>query len=251
MSEKISLYLNWFKTVSLDEIEGTKLMNRIDIKYVISLKQAEKLFQELSEEYCVLEIESQRMGEYHTVYYDTHDLKMFHAHVTGRYPRYKVRERSYSQNGIHFLEVKYKTWNGRISKKRILLNNNNINYDSIINANTPFQMEELQPTLDNRFNRVTLINKARTERLTFDFNITFKSAGGIESPVYNNTVVLELKQNKQAGSTIKKQLKNNNIRQCGMSKYCIGMLLLHRDLPFKMYKKNFTKFIRNNEYYRF
>ena len=245
MSDKISLYLNCFKTISLDEIEGTKLMNRIDVKYVISLEEAEKLFRDLSEEYYVLEIESRKMGQYHTVYYDTRDLKMLYSHITGRYPRFKVRERSYSQNGKHFLEVKHKTLNGRTSKKRLLLNGN---YDlrtegnCLVMSNTPFHFEELYPALDNSFNRVTLINKARTERLTFDFNLSFKSFEGNETPVYNNTVVMELKQNKQAGSSIKQRLKNSNIRQCGMSKYCVGMLLLHKQLPLKMYKKNYTKF---------
>ena len=247
MSDKISLYLNMFKTVSLDEIEKTKLMNRIDVKYVISLEQAEKLFQELSEEYSVLEIESQRQGRYSTVYYDTHDLKMFHAHITGRYPRFKIRERSYSQNGVHFLEVKYKTLNGRTSKKRLQMNDNNDlrnEASSTLVSNTPFCMEELHPTLNNRFNRVTLINKARTERLTFDFNLTFQSYGGKETHMYDKTVVMELKQNKQSESTIKKLLKNSNVRQCGMSKYCVGMLLIHTELPFKMYKKNFTRFTK-------
>ena len=245
MSDKISSYLDWFKTVSLDEIEGTKLMNRIDVKYIISLEHAEGIFRELTEDYSVLEIESQKSGQYQTVYYDTHDLKMFHAHVTGRFPRFKIRERSYSQNGIHFLEVKHKALNGRTSKKRLMINKNDFrdkaNRELI--DKTPFRMEELYPTLKNRFNRVTLINKERTERLTFDFNLVFKSSGGTETPVYENAVVMELKQNKQRESIIGKRMKNSNIRQCGMSKYCIGMLLLHRELSFKMYKKNFTKFI--------
>ena len=242
MFDKILLYLNWFKTVSLDEIEEVKLMNRIDIKYVISLEFVEELFRDLVDEYSVLEIASQKLGQYHTVYYDTLDFKMFHTHITGRYPRFKIRERSYSQNGIHFLEVKHKTMNGRTSKERLLLNDGiNVEANRLV-SKTPFHIEELHPTLVNRFNRVTLIHKERTERLTFDFNLVFKSAGG-ETPVYDNAVVMELKQNKQNESAIVKRLKNSNIRQCGMSKYCIGMLLLHRELPLKMYKKNFTKFI--------
>ena len=209
MLDKISLYLNWFKTVSLDEIEEIKLMNRIDVKYILSLEQAEKLFKDLSEEYDVLEIASQKLGQYHTLYYDTHDLKMFHAHITGRYPRFKIRERSYSQNGIHFLEVKHKTLNGRTSKNRLQLNDNADLTDEAnreLVSNTPFQMEELHPTLNNRFNRVTLINKARTERLTFDFNLAFKSSDGEETPVYEKTVVMELKQDKQSESIDRKSV---------------------------------------------
>ena len=245
MFDKILLYLNWFNTVSLDEIEQVKLLNRVDVKYILSLEQTEQLFRELSNEYSVLEISSQKLGQYQTVYYDTQDLKMFHAHITGRYPRFKVRERSYSQNGIHFLEVKHKTLNGRTSKNRLQLNGNNdlndeANRDLV--SNTPFHIEELHPTLNNRFNRVTLINKARTERLTFDFNLAFKSSDGEETPVYENMVVMELKQNKQSESIIGKRMKKYNIRQCGMSKYCIGMFLLHKELPFKLYKKQFTKF---------
>ena len=195
MLDKILFFLNRYKPVTLDEIENVKLMNRIDIKYVVPIKLATRLIEELYEDYFVLEIASQKSGQYQTVYYDTADLQMFYMHVTGRFPRFKVRERMYSQNGTRFWELKHKTLNGRTLKKRFRINDDdNLHEESnkILVNNTPFYKEELYPSLGNHFNRVTLINNTRTERVTLDFNLVFYTSEGLESPVFENTVVMEL-----------------------------------------------------------
>ncbi len=250
MFNKIQLLLEHYQPVSLEEIETIKLMNRIDTKFIVPARQVLTLLTELKDDYRVLEIASQRFGHYRSVYYDTSDLQMFHAHVTSRYPRFKIRERSYSQNGLQFLEVKHKSTNGRTSKKRLSLNDKHtteVSASQIIGSHSPFHLQELCPQLENRFNRVTLVNKAHTERLTLDFDLQFSTLEGRETPIFEQAVVIELKQDRKAPSAIALRLREENIRKSGMSKYCVGMLLLNNYLPYKMYKKNFVKFLNTTQ----
>ncbi len=246
MFNTVQSILEQYDTISLDTTESIRLMNRIDNKYLLPVEKVCSLLTELQEDYFVLEIESKRFGQYHSVYYDTPDLRMFNTHIAKHYPRYKVRERTYSQNGLQFLEVKNKKPNGRTSKKRISLcspEDCHTPADSMVEAHTPYRMGDLAPQLYNYFDRITLVNKALTERLTLDFNLQFGSLKGEKTPVFERAVVVELKQDKRAESVVASRLRKENIRQCGMSKYCIGTLLLNHHLSFKSYKQTFTKFL--------
>ena len=252
MLDKIISTLGGYQPVSLEKIESIKLMNRVDTKYIVATETMINLLQMLPNDYMALEINSQRFGQYQSIYYDTEDLKMFYAHVTARYPRFKVRNRTYSQNGNQFLEVKCKKITGRTSKKRLPVNICEDNFNdaekSLISNNSPFQVEALQPKLINQFKRITLINKARTERLTFDFDLLFRNLNGDSTPTCKHAAIIEVKQEKKAESSIIRILKNENIRPCGMSKYCVGMLLLYKNLSYKMYKSKFFKFIKTAQW---
>jgi hypothetical protein len=244
MFDKIQMTLNDYQPVSLHEIEAVKLMNRVDTKYIVPIETMMCLLDDLTDDYLVLEIATQRFGQYSTVYYDTPDLQMFHSHVTARFPRFKVRERTYSQNGVQFLEVKRKKPDGRTSKKRLPLERDTC-FDAFVAGHTPFRTEDLHPKLNNRFSRITLVNRAQTERLTLDFDLQFSTFDGAATPVFNHAAIVELKQDKKSNSVIANRLRDENIRPCGMSKYCVGMLLLNNHLSYKMYKKNFVKFINH------
>lgn len=243
--ENIRTLIQEFNSVSLEDIETVKLMNRIDIKFMMRIEDAYDLLSGIKDYYSVLQIESQRIGYYHSVYYDTEDLRMFHDHVTGRYPRYKVRERCYSQNNQKFFEIKHKENNGRTSKKRVRIDKAIPQpLDGFVGNQTPFNMTDLKPILTNQFDRVTLVNKERTERVTLDFNLHFCTEQGDVTPVYLDVVILEIKQGKRSKSVLRDMLRKKNIRISGMSKYCIGLLLLQKDLKYKKYKPIFTHFIK-------
>lgn len=246
--------LQRFESVSLDEIEAVKLMNRIDTKYVMRIEEVIPLLQSLINSYSVLQIASQRVGSYNSVYFDTEDWQMFQAHITGRYPRFKIRERCYSQNNLTFFEIKQKGNNGRTVKKRICMGTGaqtDAPLGSFI-SDTPFCFTDLKPKLTNFFDRVTLVNKEKTERVTLDFNLRFRSEQGKETPSFQSVVILEIKQCKRVDSPLRSFLKEKNIRKSGMSKYCVGTLLLNSELAFKKYKPTFTHFIKlqNGKYDR-
>jgi hypothetical protein len=250
--------LNTYNSISLNEASEVKLIDRIDTKYLVSIDKIVEIFDELKENYNVLEINQQRIGKYSSIYYDTADFQMFHSHITQRFPRFKVRERIYSQNGLQFFELKKKLFNDRTIKKRLQINENQEDRkntedknelfdlaDEILLNNSPFKSDELQPILVNDFERVTLIDKAKTERLTLDFNLKFKSYDGKkETPTFENVVIIELKQNKRTFSTINQIFRRENIKSSGMSKYCVGMFLLNNHFSYKLYKENFTNFLK-------
>ena len=240
--------LDGFGRLSLDKMESVKLMNRVDTKYVVAAETAMRILRELPEDYMVLEIAPQLFGQYRTMYYDTADLKMFHAHVTTRYPRFKVRTRSYLHNGMHYLEVKHKKMNGRTSKKRLPTDDENDLDGRFVARHTPFIAEELHPKLETRYNRIILVNRNRMERVTLDFDLQFHSHDGTATPVFNNAAIVELKQERRAQSVITRMLRDENIRPYGMSKYCVGMLLLDNNLNHKMYKTKFVKFIKTAQW---
>jgi hypothetical protein len=219
-------------------------MHRIDTKYVVPADEVIGLLHDLKQDYHVLEIASQRTGIYTSIYYDTSDRQMFYSHVTGRFPRYKVRERFYSQNGLKFFEVKQKNNTGRTSKRRISLENNYCKANGWLSKQTPFNFDELTPSLIVGFERITLINNRQTERVTLDFNLHFRTPYGIETPVYDSVAIVEIKQNKTADSPIRDILRSKGIRSSGVSKYCTGMFLVGCETGYKRYKPNYSRFIK-------
>jgi len=233
-----------YRPFTLEKAEAVKLMQRIDTKYLVTADDALRLLADVRDDYHVLEIALHRTGIYTSTYYDTNDRKMFYAHVTGRFPRYKVRERHYSQNGLKFMEIKKKNNKGRTSKQRVVISKDSNKAKEWIPKKAPFHTDELTPALTNSFERITLINNEQTERVTLDFNLQFRTPTGDVTPVYDRIAIVELKQNKTAASPLKKYLRSKGIRPNGVSKYCMGILLTGVETSFKQYKPKYSKFIK-------
>ena len=249
LSDTVHNILASYRPLSLEKAEEVKFLHRMDTKYIITVDDAICLLNDIRKDYRVLEIASQRTGRYTSTYYDTSDRKMFYAHITGRFPRYKVRERIYSQNGLKFFEVKQKNNAGRTSKRRISIAENSHEASGWIPAHTPFQAGELMPVLTNCFERITLINNEQTERVTLDFNLHFRNLSGVVTPVYDRVAIVELKQDKTAASPVRKYFRSKGIRPRNLSKYCIGLLLTDCKTSYKQYKPNYTQFIKiQNEF---
>ena len=219
-------------------------MDRIDTKYLVSADDAVRLLEDVRQDYHVLEIESQRIGTYTSVYFDTSDRQMFYSHVTGRLPRYKIRERFYSQNELTFVEVKQKNNKQRTSKKRMSTAECSGEANDWMPKQTPFHTDELTPSLIICFERITLIDNQKTERVTLDFNLQYRTPSGKTTPVFDQVAIVELKQNKRAESAIKRYLRSKNIRPGGVSKYCTGILLTRSETDFKQYKPKISQFIK-------
>ena len=240
----IQKFLASFRSISLEKTEKVKLMHRIDTKYLISVDKVIGLLQDIRQDYQVLDVESHRVGNYKSTYYDTSDLQMFYSHITGRYPRYKVRERHYSQNNQRFFEVKQKSNKGRTYKRRIALTENKTKTSDWLSKQSPFRADELTLALMNSFERITLINNDQTERITLDFNLQFRSPSGYETPVYDRVVIVELKQEKSINSPIKISMRSKGIHPCRVSKFCIGMFITGGLTSYKKYKPNYSLFIK-------
>jgi len=246
LQDDIRNFLFSYRSLPLEKTEKVKFMRRMDTKYVIRADELIGVLNDIRQDYQALEIASQRTGVYTSIYYDTIDRQMFYAHVTGRFPRYKVRERLYSQNGLKFLEVKQKHNTDRTTKRRISLSENSMTPNQWLSLQAPFCTTMLAPTLIVCFERITLINNQHTERVTLDFNLHFRTPSGISSPIYDRVAIIELKQDKTAESPIRQNLRSKGIRPTGISKYCTGMLLTGCETSFKRYKPNYSQFLKKS-----
>lgn len=233
----VDALLKSFEPISLSAMDGVKLMDRIDSKFVFSVQDLFPLLKAVSNDYFVLTIGSNRVFSYRTEYLDTPDLDMFSDHHNGKLNRYKIRQREYIESDIRFLEVKFKSNKGRVIKDRVEIKpGKNIDFISFINKNTPYDPDQLKVSLLNHFNRFTLVDKSLRERVTIDLNLVFFDSS--QSIELKGLVIIELKQNKSTReSPIYPALKENGIRPGSFSKYCLGVALLNRHNKFNNFKK--------------
>ena len=99
----------------------------------------------------------------------------------------------------------------------------------------------------NNFTRLTLVSRTSPERLTIDIGLRYTDGSGTtahETPL-SGVCVAELKQERaDRSSPFARVMRQLGIRPSGMSKYCIGMLLLHADLKHNMFKEVLRKLDR-------
>lgn len=220
-----------FQTITLEEMSSIRLMNRIDSKYLATGEQLLELLNLAQREYFVQSVCGSRIREYSTVYFDNDEDIMYLEHHNGRLTRQKVRIRSYLDTNLHFFEIKLKNNHGRTKKKRIQIDSpdsyveNGAGQFLADNAILPIPLEGLSRKVVNHFNRITLVNYDRTERLTIDFSLSFHNfETGIDRDM-KDLVVIEVKRDSNMCSPIVDILRDLRIHPSGFSKYCIGMAL--------------------------
>jgi hypothetical protein len=219
--------LRQFDPISLDEMDGVKLMDRTDMKFALSFDKLDSILLFLKDHYRVLTINTGRVFTYQTDYFDTPELNMFFDHHRGKLNRYKIRQRKYIESDLNFLEMKFKNNKGRVLKERIERQvNDNKAFTKFILKHTPYDPYELNLTVINHFNRFTLVDKMMRERVTVDFNLAFSNR--LRNLWLNGLVIIEVKQNKEdKSSLVYEVLKRNLLRPASISKYCLGVTLLN------------------------
>lgn len=224
--------LERFRSIGLDEMDGIRLMNRVDTKFVTTDAMLEEILLRAESEYRVLEIDGIRMSAYDTLYYDTADLEMYMAHHNRRLRRYKVRTRTYLNSGESFLEIKRKNNRGRTKKKRIRIDGElfrDFSADreacSFLSERSPYLTSQLTAGVSTAFRRITLVNNAKTERLTIDRNLQFRNLRTGKEASLGDAVIIELKQDGLCPSAMKDILLDLRVKPLRVSKYCIGTVL--------------------------
>jgi len=228
--------LDSFNCVRLEEIDREKLMDRIDTKYLLPANRVPDLLNLMKGRYRALEISTQRISSYSTIYFDTHDFTFFNQHVTERTGRFKVRFRTYNSTGNTFLEIKKKTRKGRTVKWRIenspAGNSFNETAREFIQTRAAFDPGSLNPVLENHFTRMTFTGFDTPERITLDLDLSFRSPEG-KSAELPMVAILELKsQGVVARSPFSGLIKQFSVYPTPFSKYCTGCAILY-DLPLK------------------
>jgi len=224
--------------ITLEEMDSVKLMNRTDTKFAFSGDLLPAILKECAAHYRILEVNGVRASGYKTLYFDTPQFDLYTDHHQGRPYRYKVRIRNYMESGLFFLEAKLKV-KGRTIKSRIKLSG----FEDVLSDKSASFLQktlgtsiDLKPRLWNSFQRITLVNKTDKERLTIDFGLSFESEGKIGD--VGNLIIAEVKQeNRNRNTKIIEILRRYGIRESGMSKYCLGVVLTHPEVKYNNFKQ--------------
>lgn len=232
--------LDAFKPITLEEMKSVKLMNRTDTKFVTNTRKLSQLLEMAQQDYYVQDISGQRNLDYDTTYFDTTTFDMYTQHQCGHLNRQKIRFRTYCISDLQFMEVKTKNNHGRTKKKRIEVTDMDLTDATkrqFLHKHLRYDIEQLQPVLSNHFSRITLVNKAMTERLTIDTALKFHNLMNDNSKDMGPLVVIELKRDGLVYSPILQMLRRLRIQPHGFSKYCMGSALTGTDyLPVNRFK---------------
>ncbi len=231
--------LQRFEPITLTEMDSVKLQNRVDTKYVFATGILPGLLETMAPDYRLLHVNGSSGSAYRSLYFDTPDLQHFRDHHNRRTFRSKVRFREYIGSDLVFLEVKRKTAGGRTDKARIRVEAipEQLSAEQLAFVHSATgKAEVLVPSLWNHFTRYTFVNRHTPERLTMDIGLSFSDPKG-QRPL-GPIVVAELKQERaDRSSPFVKRMRERGIRPAGMSKYCVGMLLLERPVKHNAFKE--------------
>ena len=232
--------LSRFGTITLEEMGGIKLMNRIDTKFVTTTDRLLELLQLAVGQYSVQDIGGQKNMRYETIYFDTTDFDMYRVHQAGHANRQKIRFRTYVSSHLQFLEVKTKNNHGRTKKKRMEVGDTSLDDPQKLDFlahHLRYDATTLRPAIQNSFDRITLVNKDRTERLTIDTSLHFHNLVSDCDRDMGPLVVIELKRDGLCYSPVLELLRQLHIHPHGFSKYCMGSALTNGQLSVNRFKR--------------
>ena len=250
---KIQALLDTLPPITLEQMESIKLMNRLDTKYVATKRQLIELLQLVQDKYYVQTIGTTTICPYRTTYFDTDDHIMYMMHHNKRARRTKVRVRTYLTSGdLTFLEVKRKNNHGRTKKKRIQVpsleqSQKTEGAEELVQIKTGMSFQSMHQVVQNLFDRITLVNKGKTERLTIDYNIRFHNFETNNDADSDQLVVIELKRDGNVYSPICSLLRDLHIHPTGFSKCCIGMVWTDPELKQNNFKDKVRKLAKINQ----
>ena len=243
MKQQIAHIVNNLDPITLNEMDGVSLMKRTDTKFIVHQQQLIEVLKSITSNYKVLEINGNRLLTYSSLYFDTENKKFYHDHHNGKINRTKVRMRKYMESNICFLEIKQKDGKGKTTKSRIQIKDFETelsqNLVEFINGKTSENFN-LKPSIWNKFDRITLVNKHAMERLTIDLNLEFNMETSSKS--YKNLAIIEVKQQRfDRTSPVVRSLKEIGVNPYSMSKYCIGMTNIYPELKYNRFKRKIIK----------
>lgn len=236
---KLTPFLTPLAPISLQEMSSIRLMNRTDTKFLTNLPTLQALLRMVHEDYWIQEIEGERNMAYNTTYFDTPDFSMFRIHQSGHTGRQKLRFRTYVSSHLQFMEVKTKNNHGRTRKKRISVSDMDLKDQEkidFLSRTLRYKAEELSPSLQNSFDRITLVNKGKTERLTIDTNLQFFNPRTENKVSMGPLVIIELKRDGLYHSPVLDMLRKLRIKPHGFSKYCMGSVFTNQSLQINRFK---------------
>jgi hypothetical protein len=236
--KNIEQIVSAFEPVTLPDISASALLNRTDKKFLLPVHRIPELLLAIEPYYRVLNIHGKNIHTYETLYFDTPDFRLYREHHIGKPNRMKIRYRRYVTGDEVFFEIKHKlsgfrTGKTRIPRKMMVFELSAAEWELVhTNAKGIYGLEK---KLNTVFERITLINKERAERVTIDTGLQFNNFTG--TVAYPNTAIVEVKQNSLNTQTpVTIALRNMSCKQCSFSKYAIGTALLEQSVKHNLLK---------------
>ena len=186
-----------FATAHPALVLSRSLQHRVDRKFLFSERRLPSLLLRLQPSFSALPAGNTFWAHYDSLYFDTTERLLYHAHRCDRLPRFKVRIRRHVDRQLAFLEIKRKDANRRTTKYRLPIP---MTQSVLCERESAFIAESvpalagcrLAAVISVAFQRLTLVANEAMERLTLDRNLVFESARQtIEMP---SLVVGEAKQ---------------------------------------------------------
>lgn len=253
--------------VTLDELlADAALQTRVDRKYVLPVAALDVLLDELDPATRVLEIDGRRTSAYRSVYFDTPALTSYLGAARRRRQRFKVRTRTYVDDGACWVEVKTRGPRGTTVKERrphpareaAVLDDPASTFaaDALGDERASTLDGPLRPTLVTTYDRVTLhVPGVRAgavvgggavpgrsaasggatpgtpaSRTTVDTDLVWTDPSTGRSLALPGLAVVETKTGSTPSST-DRLLWQQGHRPVRVSKYGTGLAVLHPDLP--------------------
>lgn len=220
--------------ISLSEVHArVELQTRVDRKYIVERSIFERLVDDLHPDLRCLTIDDRTGARYRSTYFDTADLTFFHQHLQGRRRRFKVRTRSYLDSDTTLLEVKAKGLRSATVKERLpwpedapdRLGQRGDGFVAEVTGTERYR-GALTPSVETHYRRTTLVDETSPSRITCDTDLRFRR-GDVEVTGLHGEVLIETKSATGRCAT-DRWLLDHGVRPNSMSKYCLGIALLHR-----------------------
>ncbi len=232
-----------FLPITLSGLDGVKLLNRVDTKYVFNLNCLGEILAEVNTGYRVLEIDGKRVFHYESVYFDTADFTFYKNHHNGKPNRVKVRYRRYTDTGEAFFEVKKKIKGTRTDKSRIklpLFDPTLSNAESELLKQLDVNIQGLEEKVRIYYDRITLASVDTEERVTIDLNLEFIMGDKVTR--YPNLVIAEVKQPRISRlSSFAVALRNHKIPKAKISKYTMAIAMLYDEVKRNAFKNTINR----------
>ncbi|MFH8596907.1 polyphosphate polymerase domain-containing protein [Streptomyces rimosus] len=234
------------RPITLCELQArAELMARVDHSYLVPVEVFADFAARLTDPhrpggpFQALCINGRRWFGYHSVYYDTLDLRSFHDHRQGRRNRYKIRERLYEHSGERQFEIKLKGRRGETDKRRRPLLPDEATLGrgprdflaTVLHGTYGIAAPgELVPSLVTDYQRATFVTDGR--RITCDAGLVCQDAGTGRSVRADEDVVLVETKTAVTGHLTEadRLLHTYGLRAVQFTKYCGAMAALRPGL---------------------
>ncbi|GAA0595815.1 polyphosphate polymerase domain-containing protein [Streptomyces crystallinus] len=237
--------------LSLDELnERSALLSRFDRSYLVPTGTFLRVIGHLTRPsphavpFRALAIDGRRAFRYHSVYYDTPELRSFHDHRQGRRLRFKIRERLYADSGERQFEIKLKGRRGDTVKHRRPLTGADTPLDTAARAFLADTLHHayaiapplvLGPSLSTDYLRSTFV--ADGQRITCDAGLVCVDPRTGRTVRCDGGLVLVETKSAEHLTEADRLLHAHQVRPAVFTKYCGALAVLRPSLPANRWRR--------------